>query len=250
MCPVFWLQKGCCRSVRAEWTLIITLPYTNMIKSHLIKLSVPQSDTLSFLLHSGRIQEFRWFQADFNQKWQECQRNRERTQCLPAKVTSAGISGDLKLPPLYKSPFLLCSLFWQMPTGEKVDFWLSSFTASQAWLLWGNHADLVVKSIFIIKSVSKLDLTLHACFQQTCLAAGVNYPSTLCFQSNSEYSFPECLTPSSTGDNGWVHPFLPRHSLYGVPSKDSWCKIIYLLSSIIWTASIIGENPIYVGWVI
>lgn len=160
MSPVFWIQKGCCRSVRAEWTLIITLPYTNVIKSNLITLSVPQNDTRCSLLHSGRIQEFRWFQADFNLKWQECQRNHKGSQRSPAKVTSAGISGDLELPPLYKRPFLLCSLFWQMPTSEKVHFWLSSFTASQAWLWWGNHADLLVKPI-IIKSMY---LTLHASF--------------------------------------------------------------------------------------
>lgn len=129
---LFFVLKRCCRLTWAEWTLIITLPSTKVIKSHLINLNVTQSDTHCIFLRSGRILEFRWFQGDFNLKWRECQRRGANVRLLklPLQVHLGTLNSLLYIRDHFffanawrrKSPFLT----------------FYSFAAHHAWL-WGGR---------------------------------------------------------------------------------------------------------------
>lgn len=155
-----------------------------------------------------------------------------------------------------RRPFLLCSLFREMPEGEKIHFRL--FAHLQLIMHDYEGGKIAMKDISMFwtsqSSASVRQIrphTLHRKLSEDLPSSRrVNYPKTQSFHSNTEYSFPERLIPGSTGDNGWVHPFILSYFLYDVSSKDIQCQIICLIRNISWTASNMGGNTISVGWVI
>lgn len=170
----FFVSERCCGSIWPEWTLIITLPSTKVIKSHLIKLSVTQSDTHCIFLRSGRILEFRWFQGDFNLKWQECQRRGANVRLL--KLLLQVYLGTLNSLLYIRDDFFSAACLGKCPKAKKSisDFLL--ICSSSCMIMGGEniherHRHFVGKSI-IIKSWSELELTLYTeNFQKTCPAA-------------------------------------------------------------------------------